>query len=402
MIILCNTFSVYYTNIIKFIKDELLETNLIIMENIEPSIQDINKQKPQKKKKTVLREWLDAIVFAVIVATVVRWALMSAYTIPTPSMEGTQMVGDFLFVSKVAYGARTPRTILRIPLTDNKVWGTEIPAYLSWLQLPTFRLPGYASISKNDIVVFNYPVEDAPIDMKTHYIKRCTGTSGDKIQVKQSQLFVNDKEQKNPAKIQHEYELRATSHINERHFEPFNLNMNEMKSIALGKDVVYYNHMTQETADNMLKTGLFKSIKINAELKDSTSLDVLGKGFFKWNKDNFGPVIVPKKGMTIDITPESIAQYSYAITHLDWNKKVEIKGNELYIDGKKQDKYTFKQNYFFMMGDNRHNSADSRFWGFVPEDHVVGRASFTWMSLDYNKSWFGGKIRWDRIFRGIY
>jgi signal peptidase I len=363
-------------------------------------------KKDVKKKKSKAREWIDAIVFAVIVATIVRWGFFAPYTIPTPSMEGTQLVGDFLFVSKIAYGPRTPRTLLRVPLTDNKIWGTEIPAYLSWIQLPTFRIPGYTSVQRNDVVVFNYPAEDAPIDMKTHYIKRCVGVAGDKIAVKDGILYVNDKKAYIPPQLQHAYKCVFKESINERNYKDAGINLSDIEpdDHTINGESFKLIHATEGEIKKLKEMELF--VKIERSIRDKNVPDFGDKtrtfGGMDWTCDNFGDLTIPKKGMTIEMTPANIKLYGSTIKRFDWNNKVEIQENTLLIDGKKVAKYTFKQDYFFMMGDNRHNSLDSRYWGFVPEDHVVGRASLTWLSLDPNKSLFGGKIRWGRMFRGIY
>jgi len=358
--------------------------------------------KPPKKKKGVIREWVDAIVFAVIVATIVRWGFFAPYTIPTPSMEGTQLVGDFLFVSKIAYGPRTPRTLLRIPLTDNKIWGTEIPAYISLIQLPVFRIWGYTSVQRNDVVVFNYPMDVAPVDMKTHYIKRCVAIAGDEIAVKEGQLYINGEKAKNPPQMQHAYLCETKENINSINFTDMGLSPDiDVMDYEKGKMI----HATEEEAKKLKDSGLFTSVTRLVRKKDQPEdqAGVYPKGAMGWTCDNFGPLTLPKKGVTIDINETNLKLYGRVITAYDWNYKAEIKENSLYIDDKKIEKYTFKQDYFFMMGDNRHNSEDSRYWGFVPKDHIVGRASITWLSLDYNKTLFGGgKIRWGRIFRGIY
>jgi signal peptidase I len=362
-----------------------------------------NKEKPKKSK---LREWLDAIVFAVVVATIVRWGFFAPYTIPTPSMEGTQLVGDFLFVSKIAYGPRTPRTILRVPLTDNKIWGTEIPAYLSWIQLPTFRIPGYTSVQRNDIVVFNYPEEVAPIDMKTHYIKRCVAVGGDKLAVKDGQLYINGAKAKNPPQMQYAYKCVSKEEINERNYIDAGINITDVEPVVDGGESYKLIHATEDEIKRLKEAQLFTKIErsirgVNMpEFGDKQRIASFWS--IEWTCDNFGEITIPKRGMTIEMTPQNVKIYGITIKRFDWNEKVELTDDAVLINGKKIDKYTFKQDYFFMMGDNRHNSLDSRYWGFVPEDHIVGRASITWLSLDPTRSLFGGKIRWGRMFQGIY
>ncbi len=368
---------------------------------------EINPNPPKtKKKKSKTREWIDAIVFAVVVATIVRWCFFAPYTIPTPSMEGTQLVGDFLFVSKIAYGPRTPRTILRIPLTDNKIWGTEIPAYLSWIQLPTFRIWGYTSVQRNDVVVFNFPDEDAPIDMKTHYIKRCVGVAGDKLAVKDGVLYINGAKAHVPSQLQHTYKAISKEDVNPRYFADAGINESDVEQV-MDKDENYkLIHATVDEIKKLKEAQIFSSLEIGIRGKNISDFRdkemTYPQGAMGWTCDNFGEITIPKKGMTIELTETNVKLYATVIKRFDWNKNVEVKNGTISIDGKQISKYTFKQDYFFMMGDNRHNSLDSRYWGFVPEDHVVGRASLTWLSLDPTKSLFGGKIRWGRMFQGIY
>ena len=181
------------------------------------------KTKPEKPK-TKVREWTDAIVFAVIAATIIRWLLLEAFTIPTPSMEKSLLVGDFLFVSKMHYGARTPATPLQMPLTHQKIWGTNIPSYLDWINLPQFRLPGFSEVKRNDIVVFNYPPEfQYPVDLKTNYIKRCVAVAGDVIEVKDMQVYINNEPMDNPERMQFRYFVETPETINQRVFEKYDI-----------------------------------------------------------------------------------------------------------------------------------------------------------------------------------
>jgi len=174
------------------------------------------KDQAEKKKKGPVREWVDAITFAVVAATLIRWAFMEAFTIPTSSMENSLLVGDFLFVSKINYGPRTPKTPLQIPLTHQKIWGTEIPSYLEWIQLPQYRLPGFDDVERNDVVVFNYPKEDHPVDLKTHYIKRCVAIPGDELEIRNNQVYINGELGENPERMQFRYYLFTKQAINQR------------------------------------------------------------------------------------------------------------------------------------------------------------------------------------------
>ncbi len=364
-----------------------------------------SKEEKPKKKKSVLREWIDAIIFAVIAATIIRWALISAYTIPTSSMEGTQLVGDFLFVNKLSYGPRTPITLLRLPLTDNKIWGTNTPSYLDWIQLPFFRVPGYSSVHRGDVVVFNWPEDQGPIDMKTHYIKRCVAEAGDKLEIKAGQVYINGEASKVPEDMQFKYlmSLKEGTMLSERLYERYDLDKyfmpSEMQATMNGGDFYVYTSPTK--AKELAKIPVIKSLELQMNQENESHTGMFPSGnLLDWNEDFFGPLVVPSKGMEIDINPKNLAIYGKNIKRFEYNQDVKIEGDKLFIDGKEVKKYTFKQDYYFMMGDNRHNSLDSRFWGFVPADHIVGEALITWLSLDYSKSLFS-RVRWGRVFKMI-
>jgi signal peptidase I len=373
------------------------------------------KTKKEEKPKSVVREWVDAITFAVVAATLIRWLIMEAYTIPTPSMEKSLLVGDFLFVSKFHYGTRTPKTPLQIPLTHQKIWFTNIPSYLDWIQLPQYRLPGISEVKRNDVVVFNIPPKelndniDYPVDLKTNYIKRCVAISGDTISVTDRQVFVNGKSAENPPLMQFSYLVTANSDINERILNQYKIS--DYQIVGRPTDGVYYQmNITAEVAAELKKLPFIKDIKIAtySPEKGFTTRTKEDKEFniypdvtrFPWNGDFFGPLVVPKEGMTISIDSTTLSLYGKMITLYDHNEDAKIENGKLLIDGKEVNTYTFKQNYYFMMGDNRHNSLDSRYWGFVPEDHIVGKAFFIWLSLDPNESFFS-KVRWSRFFKLI-
>ena len=343
--------------------------------------------------KSKTREWVDAIVFAVVAATLIRWLFMEAFTIPTPSMENSLLVGDFLFVSKMHYGARTPKTPLQVPLTHQKIWGTDIPSYSDLIQLPQYRLPGFTDVERGDVVVFNFPTEHQyPTDLKTNYIKRCIGTPGDVVQVIDRQVYVNDAVYPDPPGVQYRYFIQTDQTINERIFEKFGVwehNDTPDGSIVL---------CTPETAAAFEELPFVKSVKAAGATKDQVAPRIYPDAkVFAWNADFYGPLQVPAEGQQIELTEENIVKYEYVIKHYEGHDEVERLDGKLYIDGVATDTYTFQQNYYFMMGDNRHNSEDSRFWGFVPEDHIVGKAFFIWLSIDPNESFFN-KIRWNRIF----
>lgn len=350
-------------------------------------------RKEEKKKKSTSREWVDAIVFAVIAATIIRWLFLEAFTIPTPSMEKSLLVGDFLFVSKIHYGPRTPKTPLQVPLTHQKIWGTEIPSYLDWIQLPQFRLPGLTSIKRNDVVVFNYPAEDEhPVDLKTNYIKRCVGLPGDVIEVEDTQVLINGEPADNPPKMQFGYIVDTDEIINERVWKRYDISEPKWNS---GR---YYVDTTPEVAAELESLPFINSVSSVVESVDNPNRGIFPDATkYPWNQDHFGPITIPAEGWTIEVNEENLTRYGSTIVKYDQPDKAVIEDGKLMIDGQQVSEYTFEQDYYFMMGDNRHNSLDSRFWGFVPYDHIVGKAFFIWLSLDPNEGLFS-KVRWRRIF----
>ncbi|WP_339865957.1 signal peptidase I [uncultured Algoriphagus sp.] len=351
------------------------------------------------KKKSAAREWGDALIFAVVAASLIRWLLLEPFTIPTASMEKSLLVGDFLFVSKMHYGTRFPMTPLQVPLTHQKVWGTEIPSYSDAIQLPYYRLPGFSDVERNDVVVFNYPVEfQYPTDLKTNYIKRAIGISGDIIEVRGGDAYVNNELAPKPVEMQYSYDVITNRPLTEDFFYDYGVNPESHYNFSDGSGYLVFatEEMIKRLESSPVITSVTKHIEKNGG--DSTIFpDGLALG---WNRDNYGPLKIPAQGWTIDMTAENVMKYSFTIEKYEGNENVEVKEGQLFIDGQKVDSYTFKQNYYFMMGDNRHDSLDSRFWGFVPEDHIVGKAWFLWLSLDKYESMFS-KIRWSRIFNGI-
>jgi signal peptidase I len=371
--------------------------------------------KKEEKPKSKFREWLDAIGFAVVAATLIRWLIMEAYTIPTPSMENSLLVGDFLFVSKFHYGTRTPKTPLQLPLTHQKIWFTNIPSYIDAIQLPQYRLPGISHVKRNDVVVFNVPPKelndgkDYPVDLKTNYIKRCVAAAGDTLKITDKQVFINGKEEVNPPMMQYSYLVIASDDINDRIIEKHKIADYEVISRP-DDGVVYQMFITQKVAEELAALPFIKEVKVatynsggsfGARTADMVEPNIFPDATkFPWNGDFFGPLVIPAEGMTISIDSMTLATYGKTITLYDHNDDAKIEGGKLLIDGKEVTTYTFKQNYYFMMGDNRHNSLDSRYWGFVPEDHIVGKGFFIWLSLDSKASFFN-KIRWNRFFNLI-
>ena len=362
-------------------------------------------------KKSSGQEWTEAIIFAVIAATLIRSFFIEAYTIPTPSMERSLLVGDFLFVSKVNYGPRTPMTPIAFPFAHHTMPLLNTKAYWDGWELPYHRLPGLSEVKRGDVVVFNYPMDAdsplyRPVDKRENYIKRCQGIPGDTLKVVGAQVYVNGKAAPNPPGEQMNYDIATKTE------EQINSKVNEELNITF-YDQVPGASMTQESANTLRGYSYIKSVspKITQGYADDPMYPVFPDKYpkfyvlhkmpdYKWNVDNFGPVIVPKAGWTVKLDSLTLPVYGRCIEVYEGNKLV-IKGNDIFINGVKTDTYTFKMNYYWMMGDNRHDSEDSRFWGFVPEDHIVGKALFIWMSWDDNGG-FLNKIRWSRLFRVIH
>jgi signal peptidase I len=364
----------------------------------------------QKNKKSALREWFDSILFAVVAATLIRWLFFEAFTIPTPSMENSLLVGDFLFVSKLHYGTRTPKTPLQVPLTHQTIWGTNIPSYTDAIQLPQYRLPGFSEVKRGDVVVFNYPPElQHPVDLKTNYIKRCVGLPGDKIEIRDLQVYANGVAMENPPRMENEYFVATTTAVNEEKvFKENGISEYQAYTETFSDTIItndqngYIVFTTEEIAGKLKSYDFVKGVTVVKSPKEiSEPMLFPNSQLFKWNRDNYGPVSIPKEGATINLTPENIALYGNVIKSYEGNEGVEFDDKSLKISGKPVTSYTFKQDYYFMMGDNRHNSADSRYWGFVPKDHIVGKAVFVWMSIDPNPTSIINKIRWNRLFRII-
>lgn len=363
-----------------------------------------------KRKRTTGQEWFEAIVFAVFAATFIRWIFMEAYVIPTPSMERSLLVGDFLFVSKINYGPRTPKTPLQLPLTHAKVWGTEIPSYIEGISLPQFRLPSLDKVERNDVVVFNYPVNDQynrrpdggyhPLDLKTHYIKRCVAIPEDVIEVRGGEVYINGKKGKDPELMQHQYFIDTKQALRDRVFR--NNDIWEYRPASTPDGRTGYVAMATAEAAKQLETLDFvnDTKALFREPGDAESRIFPKNGAFPWNADNFGPLMIPGRGVTITLNQENVQKYASTIMDYEDLEDVRLEGGKILIEGQPKDSYTFTKDYYFMMGDNRHNSEDSRYWGFVPEDYIVGEASFIWMSMDDQGSFFE-KIRWNRLFKVI-
>ena len=380
------------------------------------------REKKIKKKKSEVRSWIDAIGFAVIAATILRTFLIEAYTIPTSSMEKSMLIGDFLFVSKVSYGPRVPITPIAFPLVHHTMPIGGGKSYSESVQLPYHRMKGFGKVERNDCVVFNWPAEKLgrPVDKKENYVKRCVGVPGDKIELIDGQLMVNNNPQEEPIgmKKQSSYIINSKTTLNEQIlYENYDINTNyniNYHSSTGNSDYasrwpLYQFNATDETVNDLsLKTYI-------TEIKKQTNGSGKGHNIFSngqsnpnkflydnpydWNEDNFGPITVPAAGETVIITIENIPIYKNIIERYE-NNKLEFIDDKIYINDKLATSYTFTREYFWMMGVNRHNSADSRFWGFVPENHIVGKALFVWMSWDTRGKGLN-KIRWNRLFSSV-
>ena len=360
------------------------------------------REKKPKKKKSEVRSWIDAIGFAVIAATILRTFLIEAYTIPTSSMEKSMLIGDFLFVSKVAYGPRVPMTPIAFPLVHHTMPIGNGKSYTEAVQLPYHRMKGLGKIERNDCVVFNWPAETLgrPVDKKENYVKRCVGVPGDKIELIDAQLMVNDAPQEKPEGMKKQWHYNVST-------KGTGLNPNilyekyDITEGGYGRNKNEYNlTLTNESRDAIQNFTNVTSVKRQYE-KGGIYADYIfpHDKNFKWNVDNFGPITVPAAGETVSITTENLSIYKDIIERYE-NNKLEVVAGEIYINDKVATTYTFAMDYFWMMGDNRHNSADSRFWGFVPENHIVGKALFVWMSWDKNAKGLN-KIRWNRLFSSV-
>jgi signal peptidase I len=354
--------------------------------------------KLQRKSKS--REWVEAIAFAVVAATLIRTFFIEAYTIPTSSMEKSLLVGDFLFVSKVNYGARAPMTPLSFPFAHNTMPVVGGNSYSSLFSMPYLRLPGFQKIKNNDVVVFNYPFEDGrPVDKKENYIKRCIAIAGDSILVRNQQVFINGVAAENPPKMQHKYFVKTDGGgFSQKTLKELDIT----EGAALSPNGDFEITMTEEARLKMKKMQFVKQCDSVVQMQDVFVEYIFPfRKELPWNVDNFGPLYVPRKGDVITLDTINYWLYERVIRTYELNQSFEMRDGKFYLNGNPITQYTFKQDYYFMMGDNRHNSADSRFWGFVPHDHIVGKALFIWLSLDANESNILNKIRWRRLFRGI-
>lgn len=395
------------------------------------------------KKDTVemrkrLGETIPALIFAVVVASVIRFFTFEAYTIPTPSMEKSMMVGDFLFVSKMHYGTRLPTTPLALPLMHDRIPFSNLPSFLRWFELPYSRLPGLQSVQRNEPFVFNYPMDsDLPLDKRMNYVKRCVGVPGDTIEIIDQNLLVNGAplETDGRARLQYTQYVRTNGqnfnkNTLKKRFDIYYGSNQENQSgysfgdviqigqreylITIAEDLVdefkRLNNVEEVIALNAISNpldypdSLPNTVKRYLTQYASPSAEIFPNPQshanvpFKWTRDNYGPLWIPQKGATVTLNNENIHIYQRIIQVYENNKLSEGEDGTFIINGEKTNTYTFAQDYYWAMGDNRHNSLDSRFWGFVPEDHVLGKPVFVWMSYDKFASNITDKIRSERVF----
>lgn len=379
-------------------------------------------------KKTAAREWADALIFAVIAATIIRTFFIEAYTIPTSSMEKSLLVGDYLFVSKLSYGPKIPNTPIAFPFAHHTLPLTQYTkSYVEWIKLPYYRFPGLREIKNNDVVVFNYPDGDTvalqmqnrsyyalvreagrefvhrnydvvarPVDKRENYIKRCVGIPGDTIRFVDGTIFINGEVLEFPENGQFNYQVVTNgSPLSSRILDRYDITDVHQRSAT-----DYLMALTDDKAEALSEMRNIVRVRKMMKPDDYHESHIFPfDNNYPWNEDNFGPLYIPKKGTTIDINPVNIVLWERIIDVYEGND-LKVEDNQVYINGEPADSYTFQLDYYWLVGDNRHNSADSRYWGFVPEDHIVGRAMFVWLSLDKNKS-FLNKIRFNKTFRVI-
>lgn len=436
-------------------------------------VQYVGRRDWSKVKKSALREWGESILWAVVVASIVRSFVFEAFTIPTGSMEGSMLVGDYLYVSKTAYGPKVPQTPFTLPFIHNVVPGTMVPSYTRWFNLPYKRLPGLGSVERYDAVVFNFPhgdtilvdpylaghdyyaylrmraiehagsnreaflaspdvhlsavrkslskqygIQGRPIDKMENYVKRCVGMPGETLEVRDRVVHINGEAIEAPKGVQFDYNVKFPDGRTFSHFYnelgltlldvsvPIAAQHNVAKYVAAAKrkrsEFTLVLALTEKEKLAIEKGGLSVEPRDCPDPKLTLSMfpNVPSSEFDTWDPDNYGPVMIPSAGQSIELTERNLALYRRVISVYEGHE-LEERAEGIYIDGKKANTYTFNQDYYWMMGDNRHHSADSRMWGFVPENHVVGKALFIWFSKQNVAQHGEWKIRWNRMFKGI-
>jgi len=462
---------VWVETIRSFGKNKLLDTWLVIL-TLGFYISYINYAEDVKyiedrdlKPRTGLGEWVSSIVFAIVAATFVHTYFIQPYVIPTGSLERTLRIGDFLFVSKFHFGARTPMTAVAAPMVHDTIPILKKRSYLNKPQIPYFRLPGFQTPKKNDIVVFSWPADtvqqffvkakgvEKPIDKKSNYVKRCVGTPGDSLAVVDGYVHINGKKLQlsDRAKVMHNYTVYSKKGVSSRllneidaadytrKYIPATLSQNQYNvlranGIAAGNDengkpAIYTEpkglpielirqlrlslkeesprskvaNMTDEMVEKLRTNPAIDSVVMEVAPVGEPGYNVFPQSpYYRWNVSNFGPIYIPKAGSTVTINNKTIPLYKKIIRDYEHNE-VKVEANRVLINGKEVNSYTFKQDYYWMMGDNRDHSEDSRAWGYVAEDHIVGKPVFIWLSFDNFQDGirFNEKLRWDRIFTTV-
>jgi signal peptidase I len=438
----------------------------------QEDVKFIGYKEAAKYKKSLKREWADTIIFTIIAVTFIRAFYLEAFTIPTSSMERKLLVGDFLFVNKMAYGARVPNSPLSFPFTHHS-FPESIPfiggnqSYLEWLKFPYAKLPKMGDVERNDCVVFNFPAGDTiaieeptriyeqlirdemnglkiaeeaarqllkekytiksrPVDKKENYIKRCVGLPGDQLEIINAQLIIDDELAYFDGAAQFKYDVVAKENpLTKKNLLRKEINFEYPEQIVTdekgnpakdnsGNIITYkywnprnsnrYELTMTAAAKNRLSTEFANVVSIDMQIdakpdQPDPSLRIFPNDVqYNWTVDNFGPILIPEAGATVEITTETLPLYRRIIRNYEGNE-LKVDGGNIYINGEIATSYTFKMDYFWMMGDNRHHSQDSRYWGFVPEDHLVGKAVFVWMSWDTK---YGTGVRWDRLFTFVH
>ena len=365
------------------------------------------------KPRTSGGEWVSSIAFAVIAATLVHTYFMQPYTIPTSSLEKSLLIGDFLFVSKFHYGARVPMTTIAAPMVHDTLPVLKTKSYLKKPQLPYLRLPGLQKIKRNDIVVFSWPVDTVeqffkktnrrirkPIDKKSNYVKRCVGVPGDSLEIRDGFVYINGERNALPdrARLQFFYEVDTDGKaLNVKSLQ----NRYHIREGGRTQDGNYVLNLTKEDAELLKNNPAVKGLerRISPEGKGEDVFPNVKS--LNWNRDYFGPIYIPEAGKTVALTLETLPFYKQIIVEYE-KHSLKLENGQIFLDGNPDPvtEYTFAQDYYWMMGDNRHNSEDSRYWGYVPFDHVVGKPVFIWFS--WNSDGKGiDKIRWERLFTTV-
>lgn len=421
------------------------------------------KESKNKSVKKVM-EWVDAIVFALVAVYFINLFIFQNYKIPSSSLEKSLLVGDFLFVSKLSFGPRIPNTPLSFPLAQHTLPVLNCKSYIDWPQWDYKRLKGFGHVKRNDIVVFNFPAGDTvalnmqdrdyyslcyeagfgggngreivrsnkikygdivyrPVDRRENYVKRCIGMPGDSLHIINNAVYINEERMRDPENMQFNYYVETDGVLfSEQQFDLLNISKEDRFLInAMDEDhatyylrwsgiqptfradgrynPIYRFPLTKSALETLNRFKFVKTVKIEQDFIEGDSYYPVGY-HTGWNRDNYGPIWIPKKGATIVLNRQNLALYSRCIENYEGNA-LKVSGERIFLNGIEANSYTFKYDYYFMMGDNRHNSADSRSWGFVPEDHVVGQPILVWLSLEKDKSLFKGGIRWNRIFKMV-